>query len=227
MTSQARIDANRHNAQLSTGPRTEEGKQASSRNATKHGFFARLLPIEEPAYRDMLTGLYRSLHPEDEFQQLLVDQIGFAYLRRMRMYHLIDVGDLLVRYETMLDRQIDRCLRRLWEAKRYRKELGEEADTDPPFLPAFGPPEPTEQATPDDPSEALPDVQADTQVQTAISPEQPCVPQESPLPLRPEPRYNPVSGRMEVPGDATGLASPAGPFNVHPLDEAARRLYRR
>src|SRR4051794_10915325 len=36
-TSQARIDANRRNAQLSTGPRTEEGKQKSRANALKHG----------------------------------------------------------------------------------------------------------------------------------------------------------------------------------------------
>src|SRR4051794_20930126 len=36
-TSQARIDANRRNAQLSTGPRTEEGKQRSRANALKHG----------------------------------------------------------------------------------------------------------------------------------------------------------------------------------------------
>lgn len=34
---QRKIDANRRNAQLSTGPRTEEGKAASSRNAWKHG----------------------------------------------------------------------------------------------------------------------------------------------------------------------------------------------
>src|SRR4051794_14995359 len=36
-TSQARIDANRRNAQRSTGPRTEEGKQRSRANALKHG----------------------------------------------------------------------------------------------------------------------------------------------------------------------------------------------
>ena len=36
-TSEARVDANRLNARKSTGPRTEEGKQASRRNALKHG----------------------------------------------------------------------------------------------------------------------------------------------------------------------------------------------
>jgi hypothetical protein len=37
MTSQARIDANRRNAKLSTGPRTVEGKARASKNALRHG----------------------------------------------------------------------------------------------------------------------------------------------------------------------------------------------
>lgn len=37
------VEANRRNAQLSTGPRTEEGKTASSRNAWKHGQDSRAL----------------------------------------------------------------------------------------------------------------------------------------------------------------------------------------
>jgi hypothetical protein len=34
---EAQLDANRANAQLSTGPRTEEGKRRSSLNAFRHG----------------------------------------------------------------------------------------------------------------------------------------------------------------------------------------------
>ncbi len=36
--SEKRLAANRENAKKSTGPHTEEGKAASSRNAVKHGF---------------------------------------------------------------------------------------------------------------------------------------------------------------------------------------------
>src|SRR5215207_3333933 len=40
MTSHQKIKANAQNARLSTGPRTERGKQCSSRNARRHGLAA-------------------------------------------------------------------------------------------------------------------------------------------------------------------------------------------
>src|ERR1700693_1737746 len=46
-----RAEVNRSNAQHSTGPRTETGKQRSSLNALTHGLTARtaVLPTEDPA----------------------------------------------------------------------------------------------------------------------------------------------------------------------------------
>jgi hypothetical protein len=43
MTSPAQLEANRINAQLSTGPQTDAGKTRSSQNAVTHGFTGRLL----------------------------------------------------------------------------------------------------------------------------------------------------------------------------------------
>ena len=51
MATAAQIQANQHNAQLSTGPRTAEGKARSAANSTRHGFCSQsvLLPGDDPA----------------------------------------------------------------------------------------------------------------------------------------------------------------------------------
>ncbi len=52
MASAAQIEANRLNAQKSTGPRTDKGKARARLNALKHGMTARtimpVLPHEDP-----------------------------------------------------------------------------------------------------------------------------------------------------------------------------------
>ena len=52
MATAAQIEANRRNAQRSTGPKTDEGKARVRRNAFKHGMTARtimpVLPQEDP-----------------------------------------------------------------------------------------------------------------------------------------------------------------------------------
>jgi hypothetical protein len=61
MATTAQIDANRVNAQLSTGPRSVEGKAASSRNSFKLGITAQsmIIPGEDPAALDQLTADYQ------------------------------------------------------------------------------------------------------------------------------------------------------------------------
>jgi hypothetical protein len=85
MATTAQLEANRRNAQLSTGPKTTEGKQRSSRNAVKHGILANAIhPKEAPDFHELLLGLYQSLQPMDEPQRFLVDQIGLCMLRLHR-----------------------------------------------------------------------------------------------------------------------------------------------
>jgi len=76
--SEARNIANLNNAQHSTGPRTEEGKAASSLNSLKHGLTAKtvVLPGEDPAeYHSSSTGMRQDLHPLNTFETAMVTEL--------------------------------------------------------------------------------------------------------------------------------------------------------
>ncbi|HLH18013.1 MAG TPA: hypothetical protein VKX45_12370 [Bryobacteraceae bacterium] len=62
MATQAQIAANRRNAQLSTGPRTEAGKSNARRNRLQSGLYAEslLIPGEDPAELDALAAEYEA-----------------------------------------------------------------------------------------------------------------------------------------------------------------------
>jgi hypothetical protein len=87
MASVAQIQANRLNAQKSTGPRTAEGKERASRNALKHGLLAREAVImgEDPEefeiYRE---GMLAELAPAGVVETMLAERVvGLAWrLRR-------------------------------------------------------------------------------------------------------------------------------------------------
>src|SRR3954453_15253360 len=97
MISQKKLDANLRNAQLSTGPTSDEGKAVASRNAFKHGTYASnpLVMGEDPAeYAQFRAGLLKALHPGDAMQEVLADRVcSWAWkLRRAG-----DVEDALLR----------------------------------------------------------------------------------------------------------------------------------
>jgi hypothetical protein len=90
MASPSQIEANQANSKLSTGPRTPEGKAASSRNAQKHGLRGRqavVHPGEEAEYNKMREGLLAQLHPLGPMEEILFEQIVFSSwnLRRCRL----------------------------------------------------------------------------------------------------------------------------------------------
>jgi len=65
MSSAAQTITNAQNAQRSTGPRTESGKQRSSQNAIRHGLTAAavVLPGEESDYEEFAVDFQASLEP--------------------------------------------------------------------------------------------------------------------------------------------------------------------
>src|SRR5215471_11234392 len=88
MTSLSKIIANRENAQLSTGPRTEEGKRRSSLNAVRHGLTGRtvVLPGEDAlAYRNSVKSWYDEYQPKTTTEAQLVQTLADTAWRMNRI----------------------------------------------------------------------------------------------------------------------------------------------
>jgi hypothetical protein len=83
------LAANQRNAALSTGPKSEEGKEVVKRNALKHGLLAKeaLLPGEDAdSFEELSERLYADLRPEGAIETALVERIvgGLWRLRRLQ-----------------------------------------------------------------------------------------------------------------------------------------------
>jgi hypothetical protein len=88
----AQIEANRRNAQHSTGPKTPEGKAASSLNATKYGILARQLIVQgqniqesSEEFQNFWTEYHEHLTPVGPLEEMLVDQIVAINWRMRRV----------------------------------------------------------------------------------------------------------------------------------------------
>jgi hypothetical protein len=67
MATEAQVEANRANAQKSTGPRTPEGKAAMARNAVKHGLRARAAVLQGEDWEEYTcfrAGMLEELYPD-------------------------------------------------------------------------------------------------------------------------------------------------------------------
>ncbi|HEY1964406.1 MAG TPA: hypothetical protein VGG59_05720, partial [Acidobacteriaceae bacterium] len=87
MASPAQCEANRANAQASTGPSTAAGKSASSRNATKFGLFATnncILPGEEREYDALCKRLWLELDPVGALEEATAAEYVRAVWRLRR-----------------------------------------------------------------------------------------------------------------------------------------------
>jgi hypothetical protein len=93
--SDARSEANRANAQHSTGPRTPEGKARSSRNAVKHGLFsdalgyaAKPLGEDRDQFDKLLDGLRRDHAPVGFDENQIVDRMADLWWELARAHRL-------------------------------------------------------------------------------------------------------------------------------------------
>ena len=78
-SSQKRIEANRRNAQKSTGPRTPEGKNRSRFNGVKHGLRATVavLPGEDPAaFQERVDALMERFAPQNPVEADLLERVA-------------------------------------------------------------------------------------------------------------------------------------------------------
>ena len=91
MSSQRQIDANRLNAQKSTGPSTPEGRAAVRLNSLKYGLYAEtlILPGEDPAAFEALLDRFDAEHqPATPTEEAFVSQIAMATWRRARIQRM-------------------------------------------------------------------------------------------------------------------------------------------
>ncbi len=147
MSTEAQIAANRANSQLSTGPKSEEGKAASSQNNFRHGFtgvFA-ILPWEKKEDFDNLLGELRAEHqPATITETLLVEKMAQSYWLSQRAIKLQQIScfhdetdsperekklALYLRYQTTHDRNFHKSLNDLLKlrAEKRKTEIGFES----------------------------------------------------------------------------------------------------
>jgi hypothetical protein len=98
MTSARQIEANRANARLSTGPRTERGKARASRNALRHG-------LSIPVFSD--SGLSKQV--EDLAHRIAKERSKAGLLRPARLVAEAQVDLTRIRHAKyeLLSRELD------------------------------------------------------------------------------------------------------------------------
>lgn len=87
-TSQRRIEANRKNALVSTGPKTAEGKEATSRNGLVHGLRAKHILLKDENPEDLLqlrASVFAELSPRGVLESEVADRIVDTLWRLRRI----------------------------------------------------------------------------------------------------------------------------------------------
>jgi hypothetical protein len=91
MATDKQTEANRQNAQHSTGPKTADGRAAVRLNGLKHGLTAQtlILPGENEAdFQDLLDSYEAEHEPTTPTENTLVSQLAMATWRMRRLYRI-------------------------------------------------------------------------------------------------------------------------------------------
>lgn len=147
--SSKKTEANRMNAQKSTGPRTEAGKAKAAANSFKHGFFVKRLFLnteqwakDMPDYETVANGLYQHYQPVGYMENLWLEKAATEALRLARLIqHEQKVfawgapfenrsPNNILRYQAAINRQFVQAIEQLERFQANRK-----AEATPPGQP--------------------------------------------------------------------------------------------
>ena len=90
MATDKQFEANRQNAQKSTGPKTPEGRAAVRLNGVTHGLTAETIVLKgesEADFTNLLNSLEAEHDPVTPTEEALVVQLAMATWRLRRLYH--------------------------------------------------------------------------------------------------------------------------------------------
>jgi predicted S18 family serine protease len=143
MATPAQIAANQANAKHSTGPRTETGKAATRKNASRHGLCSTIPGLyaeDADATKALLADLMQEHQPQGPTEEILVYKMAeqFRLTKRASYYLAMHTdasqdGDntkqiaLFLRYYTAADRAFNRNLNELRKIQKERRQ--QEAET--------------------------------------------------------------------------------------------------
>jgi len=91
MATKRQIAANRANAKKSTGPKTEEGRLASSQNATTHGLLSEIIVLQterEPGFQELLDLLTGEIERRTALEIGYVESMAVTRWRQARRWAL-------------------------------------------------------------------------------------------------------------------------------------------
>jgi hypothetical protein len=194
MATQAQIEANRLNAQKSTGPRTPDGKTAIRENAVRHGLTSSIPSTEreandQPEAQRIHDAFIEENQPVGINEEVLVYQMAEYFLFQRHASAILgdqfNIADgagnnnreiaLMLRYHTTAVRGFSKALNDLRKLQKERKlqEIGfvSQEPVEAPAEPPAAPPAPAAEPPKPKPVGATPPVQAQIRVEpTAARP---------------------------------------------------------